>query len=202
MVFAVLLSGMVLVPAHAKEPATAAELLLMPPYCKVKAGKGTAAENSHWKRTFRQDNWVSMHHYCGTILEDQRASKIFEKKYRNRGLRGAQDGYRSHLKETTQDHILRYEIYYRLGKVSRKLNDPGGAMQAFYASMQLKPKYIGNYTGLSDVYQDLGKYQEALDVINQGLAYKPKSRGLLRRKKELEKQLQKAVKQPEGTQQD
>ena len=201
MVFAVLLPGMVVAPAYAKDAATDAELLLMPPYCKVKAGKGTAAENSRWRRTFSQDNWVSMHHYCGSILEDQRASKIFERKYRNRGLRGARDGYQNHLAETTKNHILRYEIYYRIGKVSRKLDDPITAMQAYHNSMRLKPKFIGSYTGLSDVHQDMGQDQEALDVINQGLAYKPKSRGLLRRKKELEKKLSEKDKQPEATQQ-
>lgn len=199
-VLAVLLATVV-TSTYGKDPVTDAELQLMPPFCKAKSGKASPSEQRHWQNTFGRDNWVSMHHYCGNARDELRASKLLDQKMRNRGLRGAREGYQNHLAETTKDYKMRYELYYRIGNISRKLNDTGTAMQAYHNSIQLKPKYTGSYIGLSNIYRDMGQYQEAIDVINQGLAYKPKSRGLLRRKSELEKKLREGEGQPAATKQ-
>ena len=188
-ILVLMLLAVVVAPAYGgRAPPSDAELRVMPSYCKTKFGKSTPAENSRWQRTFGRGNWVSMHHYCGAILEEMRAGKITERKYRNRALRGARDGYANHLAETEKSHILRYEIYFRLAKISQRLDDAPAAMQAYHKSIRLKPDYMRSYMGLSDVYRDSGQHKEALEIVNKGLARKPKSKGLLRRQKALEKQ--------------
>lgn len=189
LVLMVMVMAMVLAPAYARERATDQERLLLPPFCKAKAGKATKAENRHWLDTFGRDNWVSMHHYCGNIVEENRANMIVDKEMKNRGLRGARQGYQKHLAETTNDYMLRYEIYYRIGGVSHRLGDTSTALDAYYKSIQLKPEYTRSYIGLSKIFQDMGQYKEALEIINKGLVVKPKSRGLLRYRKDLEKKL-------------
>jgi tetratricopeptide (TPR) repeat protein len=190
-VLVLVLLAMVLATAHAKERATDQERLLLPPFCMAKAGKATKTENRHWLDTFGRDNWVSMHHYCTNIVGENRANMIVDLEMKTRGLRGARQGYQKHLAETTKDYILRPEIYYRIGSVSYRLGDTSTALDAYYKSIQLKPKYTRSYIGLSNIFRDMGQYKEALEIINKGLVVKPESRGLLRYKKKLEKELDK-----------
>ncbi len=171
-------------PAQAIEGPNDSELAALPPYCRAKWRDVGEAEQQRWRSTFGP-NWSHMHHYCINLVEAMRAERESNPEMRKRGLDSARDGFRNHLQETEPTHVLRYEIFYNLGRVSARLGDNEEAIQAFQESIRLRPQYVASYASLSDLYRKMGRTKDARDTLDAGLARSPNAKGLERRRREL-----------------
>jgi tetratricopeptide (TPR) repeat protein len=57
------------------------------------------------------------------------------------------------------------EAYNNLGNILSQFNNDKGAMDVFNKSMIVNSKSFGPRVGLCNILQNLGKYEEAIDVL-------------------------------------
>lgn len=164
---------------------TDAELPMLPPYCAARLRKLNSPEAERWKRYFGYKNWATMHHYCQHMNEVNRAYKAMDSRERKKYFSDAYKGFVHYLQEVTPDFRLMHEVYFNIATTAPRVGKPGEAITALQKAIQLNPKYTRAYGALSDIYREQGDREKALEVVEKGLKEVPKSKGLLRRKKEL-----------------
>jgi tetratricopeptide (TPR) repeat protein len=167
------------------------ELAQLPPYCKGREKKGgDPASQRRWGSVFGA-HYGRMHHYCDALLHINRANNSFgDDKQRGAFLRTADDNLNYMLKFMSQNpdpgFVLAPEIMNQKGKVVAWRGQKSEAVTWYLKAIEIKPDYIPAYNSLVDYWVDIGNKDEALKYLNRGLAIKPESRSLLRRKKGLQ----------------
>ena len=84
-----------------------------------------------------------------------------------------------------KQHALFPKIYLLKAKAYADLGKTADALIYFEKSISANKRSVRSYLALSRYYQTIGNKKKALVTIEQGLKYKPTSKGLNRRKKEL-----------------
>lgn len=134
-------------------------------------------------------NWMHMHHFCNCFdgyLALLKAKSATDRRY-HMSIVDNQCHYI--LKATTADFNMRPLIHLQLAKAWKYVRDYDKALMEYRIAIKGNPKLVYAYTGMSDIYRHQHRYKEALEVLEKGLRYVPKSKALLRRKKRLEKKL-------------
>ncbi len=70
------------------------------------------------------------------------------------------------------------DMHTKIGAYKTLLNDPKGAEASFRAALEIKPGYAPAYVGLSDLYETLGKSDQAIEILQAGIKSNPKSSAL------------------------
>lgn len=168
--------------AHSDYPKTEADFMLLPPYCKARK-EGRGPNYDLWQKRFGP-NFLHMHHYCSGLHSINLARKTFDHKLKSHILETAIKEMETVQHEFSPDFMMQTKIYYDLGNIYEIQERNNDAMLAYQQSIRLNPKLAFSYSALSDLYKKQNKIAEAIEILKQGLKYKPDSKSL---KKHLEK---------------
>lgn len=161
---------------------SAAELRLLPPYCKVRLTQGTNRKNPEVTKWIRAlgPSYVDIHHYCIGLNLLNRANNTFggSKQDLAHKLRGAIGNFDYVLDRASPGFALLPEIHLNRARAFRKGGRPHDAATDLDRALELKPDYAAGYAELSDLYRQTGEHDRARKVLEQGLAMKPESRAL------------------------
>jgi hypothetical protein len=159
---------------------TRGEVARLPEYCRDT--QTFEMKGSRDGPTERQRRWVALigdpfwglHHYCWALISANRAEQA--------GLTPAQ---RIHLLNSavadayyvidisTREMPLLPEIYLRIAQYHLAMGRVVDSMQHYERSRELKPDYWPAYVGLAELNEKLGRRQQALDALNDGLKVMP-----------------------------
>jgi len=134
--------------------------------------------------TSDRNNWGHMHHFCDCMRFTNRAvaktgsSRDYE-------LGRAIDGCDYVLSHTQPDFDMRGDVYLQKGKALRMAGKDSLAAAEFIKALSINPDLVNARTALGDFYARIGKREEALNVISEGLKHVPDSKALQRRYTEL-----------------
>lgn len=134
--------------------------------------------------TSDRTNWGHMHHYCDCVRFTNRALRQTGNE-RNFELLRAIDGCDYVLRQTKSDFFMRGEVHLQKGKALRMSGKDALAAAEFIKALSVNPNLVTAYTAYSDFYVRLGKRDEALNIISEGLKHVPTSKTLQRRYTEL-----------------
>lgn len=176
----VLVSGVILPSwVHAAESwaMTPEEERLMPPICK--SGKG----------------YPGLLHFCHGIKFTMRADRTFDNpRKQSFNLKSAVGEFSyvaegSHKFTTVSEKELNSYLavtYLKLGDLQRRLKNTEKSLQMYHQAIKRNPRMTQAYSGLSDIYKNLGMLKEAKETLEKGLQQKPNSKALKRRLTRLE----------------
>jgi hypothetical protein len=170
---------------------TREELAMMPPYCTALDGDSVGLPSlplSPLRNTVPPD-CPAIRHYCDGLKAMIRVDRIrgHESKYWLGLAVTAFKGVAADWENRGQTCPVRPEAYTNLGTalLRQDKTSVGLAVMNFNKALELRKDFFPAYFALSDAYLNLGKKEEALGVIEEGLKYVPDSKGLLRRFREL-----------------
>lgn len=169
-------------------PQTDSEFALLPPYCKVKMrADKKSPEYRMWDRRLA-GGFKHIHHYCAALNELNTADRVVlsHPVSAQELLRDAIKQIAYVEKHADPNFVLMPQMLVTKGKIYLRLKDPGKAVQAFKAAIAKNPRYSGGYIALSDFFRSVGKREEALRVVREGMQQVPASKGLKRRLRELQ----------------
>jgi hypothetical protein len=165
------------------------ELALLPEFCRDTQGvlyqvRGNGRDSPrapHWLSLMGPDFW-HMHHYCYALAYMMRAQDAslspIQKKYLYQKAMG---DYNYVIKNAQPTMALMPEVHYKVGEAQLLMDNVGAASAAFATSRRLKPDYWPAYTRWADLLAGLKKYNDALELVREGLRHAPESKELLLR---------------------
>ncbi|PCJ37934.1 MAG: hypothetical protein COA75_01570 [Cellvibrionales bacterium] len=171
-------------------PETNKDFSLLPAFCKVRAGRGTAVEVTLWKKRLGSD-YIHIHHFCAGLHSYNYTTMNFpknkdEKAFHRHALRsvlGEVNYMESHVKN--KKFVMFPSIYLLKAKAHADLGQRAKALVYYNKSITANKKFTRAYLSLSRYYQKLGDKTKALAIIEQGLQYKPSSKSLNRQRNHL-----------------
>lgn len=178
---------------------TAADWVLLPVWCidtqdgsfgapsfgSNPVGRNRSPRSDKWTGVFGNDFW-HMHHICRAMYHEQRAKLgVLSSKERAESVSRALDDYQYILQNCSSRMILMPEVYYRIGDLRLKFNDPVRAGEAFLTARRLKPDYWPAYVRWADQLISLKLTDQALALVQEGLTHVPGQPELLQRLKAL-----------------
>lgn len=172
------------------DPPTDAEIALMPPYCAAKYDldkPGKHVDYRYWIQAIGP-SFGDVHHYCDALMHFNRYYKSRNAEDRKFFLKNALDNINymfSHALPTQPRDVLLPEMHFTKGKVLLVAGRDFEAAREFLQAIQLKPDYAAPYAALADFYLKIGKKQDALKILEEGLRQVTASRSLVRRYQEL-----------------
>lgn len=166
-------------PAGATEQfaPTQAELMLLPPYCADRIGKGVSA-NSPAVAQLGRENWLHIHHYCFALNFVSRANRALKPKDKSYNLERAEANFGYVIKATQPQFAMRPQIYVGLGRVRLQQKNASDAARWFNEAIQFNPAYEPAYLALIDLHQQSGQGKTGLEVATDGLRHLPESSAL------------------------
>ena len=166
------------------------EQKLLPRYCQDKFGaKKDRSKAIKWSRKFG-GAWQHLHHYCAGLNFINRANRSWDDKENKKfNLNRARTNFEYMVNHTDKSFVLLTDVYYRLGEVYKMRNNFSEASKQYSKSIELNPKYVKPYRGLSDIYIKSGQFDKAIEILEAGLKKKPKSKSLKRKLSEAKKKL-------------
>jgi tetratricopeptide (TPR) repeat protein len=156
------------------------EVARLPEYCRdtqtfeLRGSRDGPTERQRRWVTLVGDSFWGLHHYCWALISANRAE-----------LAGVTPAQRAHLLNSAiadcyyvidlapPDMPLLPEIYLRVAQYQLALGRMVDSMQHFERSRQLKPDYWPAYVGLADLNAGLGRREQALQVLDEGLKLMP-----------------------------
>jgi tetratricopeptide (TPR) repeat protein len=175
----VFFAGLLVCPlfANAAESFTpsAAELRLLPAFCTDRLQKGSSGKGVAAAAQLGQGNYLHIHHYCFAANFVNRARRTLNRKDRSYNLGLAKNNYNYVIKATEPRFWMRPQIYVELGKVHLQLKEVGDANRLFNDALAFNPEYEPAYHALIDMYKDVGRGKDALEVATAGLRQVPAS---------------------------
>jgi len=175
-----------LVNAAIEWPSSDADFARLPAYCKARKAGGKSQIYAVWAKRLGK-GFLHVHHYCAAMHLINRSYMINNQKEREQYIGSAIGEIMYVEKHAGHEFVLMPEILVKKGKLLRRLGRDLEAEREFHTAVQLNRKYAPAYMTLSDFYRDKGDIREARKIVEEGLKQAPRSKGLNRRLKELEK---------------
>lgn len=169
-------------------PKTDKDFSLLPPYCKAFFKPDPPNEWDRWSK--RVSGIGGIHHFCAAMHsynhslhfpsnEEERTYKLFMLKTVLNEVKYVEEH------STNKRHALFPAIYLLKAKAYAELGKTSDALVYFNKSITGNKKFVRGYLALAKYYKKLGNKKKAIETVEQGLKYKPSSKGLNRLKKEL-----------------
>lgn len=161
-------------------PKTDLQFAMLPPYCEARMRHENDLKGQLWRKKLGPD-FVHVHHYCAALNALNEAYKTSYKEDTRGMLSRAikEIEYMEH--QTSSNFILRPKIAYDKGTAYEGLKDYPNAISQYQQSIKYNPKLTPAYVALSDLYLKLNKKKEAMEILKQGLKFKPDSKALKKR---------------------
>lgn len=163
---------------------TVEESRSMPVYCQVKLFQEGTPAAGIWYSNY-PDGFGHIHHYCYGLAYLNRSYGSMPKSdkiYLRNNAVGQMDYVIGHAQPSFK---LLSDVYYSRGQTLLLLNRKAEAMDNLNRSLKIDPTQMRPYLLLADAYVQVNQKIRALETVTEGLRYAPKSKGLLRRYKEL-----------------
>ncbi len=166
----------------------------LPNYCKytqafrdtVPGGKDQA-QIDHWYSVMGQNNFHAMHHYCWGLMKLNRALYLARtREIRNYYFGDAILEFDYVLERSPETFVLRPEILTKKGQSLVRIGRGAVAVADLERAIQLKPDYWPAYAQLGDYYKEIGKLDQAREVLTKGLSQTPDVNALKQRLAELD----------------
>jgi tetratricopeptide (TPR) repeat protein len=162
---------------------TAAELAVLPPYCRNMQGFPgyEGAPGNRWRRLMGSD-FQHIHHYCRG-LRDVYYVKLLALSPQNKQLlwERAVNEFDYIIKNSRPDMVLMPEVYYQKGEALIHAGRPVDAIDAFKASRVAKPDYWPAYVAWADYLIQKKQLDDARDLLATGLRHAPGSQEIQQR---------------------
>ncbi len=164
---------------------TPGEMALLPPYC-VDVDTWSRS-GSNYNPSVAQQRWIAMmgrtfwalHHYCWALLKAHRAQNVGLAPVIRTGLLASAIGDANYvIEQSTPDFPLAPEIHLRIGQFNLALERYPEALEAWDRSRAIKPDYWPPYVEIANLNLRLGRRDQALAVLNEGLRHMPDERRL------------------------
>jgi tetratricopeptide (TPR) repeat protein len=165
--------------------ATDSELALLPKYCATKYHN--LPDSGYWRQALGP-SYEDVHHYCDSLTYINRYYKsndAAERKFFLQNALGNIDYMFGHVKPDQPRDILLPEVHFTKGRVLILAGRDSEATREFLQAIELKPDYTAPYMALADYYSKVGKKQDALKILEEGLRQAPASHSLARRYQKL-----------------
>jgi tetratricopeptide (TPR) repeat protein len=163
---------------------SAAELAVLPPFCKVKLSADRSGD-APYAASIGPD-WLHIHHYCYALNFVNRYFQDFgDRMTQSDDLKQAVNNFNYVLEHATPDFWMRAEIGTQKARILAAAKDNAQAIAALQIALQANADYAPAYAVLSDVYRDTGQKAKAIASVEQGLQHAPLDRPLQRRYKNL-----------------
>lgn len=174
--------------ALALKPAdiTPEERAMVPAFCADTQGFGkygdasfNTSPNAHkWVAMMGKGFW-HMHHYCWGIVNFHRATRSnFPGQHKYATLKDARGDFYHVVNNTGPDFILLPEIYTWIGRISVAMREYDEAEKAFAKARASKTDYWPPYYHHGELLLRLGKKEEALKLVEDGLRQAPDAKPL------------------------
>lgn len=163
----------------------AQEMLLMPPYCKVKF---TAPQDSPEWQAWRArigENFIDLHHYCAALNFVNRYWGARNALDRSFYLKEAMGNFDYMVKAAKPGFPLLAELYSNRGDVFKLQGQPAQAIEDYNRAIKINPGLSKPYLQLIDLYEGEKQRGKSLEVATQGVRNNPASKALQRRYLEL-----------------
>ena len=161
-------------------PKTESDFSLLPPYCKARLTTPGSSQYTIWRKKVGKP-FLHIHHYCNGLHTVRIANQTTDQpNHKKHLLVDAVREFEYVIKRLGREPLIS-EIYTQQGKALLRLDRVSEALNAFQNAIQIKKDYAPAYMAMADLYISQGNNQEALDIVNRGLKYTPKSKGLKRR---------------------
>ncbi|MCW5661968.1 MAG: tetratricopeptide repeat protein [Burkholderiaceae bacterium] len=168
-------------PFNVSNP-TAGEMARLPEYCPYTVGyhRGGPADpvRADWLAKLGP-TLAHVHHYCWALLMVHRSQfGGVTPEVRAALLRRAISDIHYVLRNGESDFVLLPELFYRLGTYHAALGEWPLAVEFLDRSRESKQDYWPPYVELASVNLQLGRRQQAIDILKEGLRVMPNERQL------------------------
>lgn len=163
-------------------PPNAAELAVLPSYCKAKTMPNTPLYDQ-WHRSLGRI-FLSIHHYCAALNFVNRYYATLGRE-RDTWLHFALDDFNYMIKHYPNGYPLVPSIYVNRGSALHLAGRDLDAMQDYNSALKLNPKLRGAYLGLIGLLSEKKQNEEAIKIATQGLKNLPEDKALQERYIEL-----------------
>jgi len=150
---------------------------VVPPFCGGSHPE-PKYQNINWNKKFGED-FIYINHYCAHKAQIPVCYQYPEKE-KNACLTAMLEGTTYFFKSMHGNSSLLPFLYTEHGTILKEIGRYGEAVQAFNTAIQKNKTYIRAYTMLADTYILMNEYNEAEQIINEGLKYK-KSKALYKK---------------------
>lgn len=149
---------------------TEADFMVLPPLCRAKMDPTKNREmQAQWSRKYGE-TWGHMHHYCFGSKALNLAYRDFTKaERRNYFSAQAAREFDYVLDKAAPDFELRPEILIQRGRAHMLSRSYDDAKQSFEEALKLNPKSVDAWVALSDMYSQMGRYVDAIKVLEQAI---------------------------------
>lgn len=178
------LARLLLIVAVLAEPAyarTASDMIGLPPYCAGRFARDTnPAEYKRWEARYGPD-FLHTHHLCDGIIalnKIPRAKNSAEKRTLVNEALGNLDYM---IRHANPDFALMPEVYLYRGQVYGLLGRTGEAIADLRKVIALDPKRVNAYLQAAHYLERIGKKDEALKLVSEGLRHLPDAASLRER---------------------
>lgn len=181
--------AMFAVEVLADYPKSDRDFALLPPYCKAKLKPSSPEQSRLWAQRLGHD-FSHTHHYCAALHSLRLARSIISldrnQQQGKKGLLANVTGEIGYMEaHANPAYILFPAIYSTKAEAYFISGNTDEAVKYLYKAIKSNRKYTKPYKILADFYLDLGRRQDAREVLEKGLKYSPKSKSLQRRMKKL-----------------
>ena len=166
------------------------EMAFLPQFCQDKFNsRKDKAKSAKWRRKFGKA-WQHMHHHCAGLNFLNRANKSWNNKENKKfNLNRARTNFEYMVEHTDKSFSYLTDVHFQLGNVYKMQKNYSQAAKEYNKSIELNKKYTKPYKALSDIFVKSGQFEKAIEILEEGLKNKPKSKSLKRRLSEAKKKL-------------
>lgn len=144
------------------------------------------AERAQWEERLGSVDYIHFHHYCHALILVRRGNKASTARERASNFNDAVSNFGYVQRNASAAFPLMPEVNLQKGLTLRLLGNDAEAAREFIGALRLKPTYTPAYAALIDVYLELGDWDEARRVLEQGLAHTPSSKILASKRAEMD----------------
>jgi len=163
-------------------PKSEKDFRLLTEFCKARSSGSKSTTYKQWRKNLGK-GFIHLHHYCAGLHTFNLAQKTFDKKRQRQLLHSALPEINYTEQRVKSNFRLLPYMFVTKGEIYNQLGNTSNAIKYYNMAINKNKKITKAYSRLADIYYKLGQKEAALEVINNGLKYKPNSKSLKRRLK-------------------
>ncbi len=174
--------------SFADYPTTDTDFSMLPPFCRVKLKPRSDAETNSWSERLnvRGVGYGHVHHYCAALHSLRVANEILpinpSRAQDKRGLYSSVLGEVKYMEEHADPNFILFpNIYATKAEALFALDRPGEAAVYLTKAINKNRAFTKAYKMLADYYIKTGNKKSAIEILQEGIKYSKKPRGLQKR---------------------